>query len=93
MDVTKLLPLGSVVRLKDAEKKLLVVGIAQESQGRRFDYMGMLYPEGFIGNEYTFLFNHEDIEEVAFIGFIDTEHQMFRSNVNVLLKEQKPAEA
>lgn len=89
MDIAKLLPLGSVVRLKEAEKRLLVVGIVQESQGKRFDYMGMLYPEGFIGNEYTFLFNHEDIEEVDFIGFIDTEHQMFRSNVNVLMNEKE----
>lgn len=92
MDITKLLPVGSVVRLKDAAKRLLVVGIAQESQGQRYDYVGMLYPEGFISDEYTYLFNHQDIEEVAFIGFIDTEHQVFRSNLNLLLTEQQKAE-
>ena len=48
----------------------------------------MLYPEGFISNEYTYLFNHSDIEEVVFVGYIDTEHQMFRSNLNVVFAEQ-----
>ena len=88
MDITKLLPVGSVIRLKDATKRLFVVGIAQESQGKHFDYVGMLYPEGFISDEYTYLFNHNDIEEIVFVGYIDTEHQMFRSNLNVVLTEQ-----
>lgn len=92
MDITKLLPIGSVVRLKEAAKRLLVVGIAQESQGKRYDYIGLLYPEGFIGDEYTFLFNHDDIEEVAFIGYIDTEHQVFRGNLNTVLNETRQAE-
>lgn len=92
MDITKLLPMGSVVKLKEATKKMFIVGIAQESQGKRYDYLGMLYPEGFIGNEYTFLFNHNDIDEVAFIGYIDTEHQVFRNNLNTLLTEQQKTE-
>lgn len=92
MDITKLLPVGSVIRLKDATKRLFVVGIAQESQGKHFDYVGMLYPEGFISDEYTYLFNHNDIDEVVFVGYIDTEHQMFRSNLNVVLTEQHVAE-
>ncbi len=87
MDITKLLPVGSVIRLKNATKRLFVVGIAQESQGKHYDYVGMLYPEGFISDEYTFLFNQEDIDEVVFIGFIDTEHQMFRSNLNTIITE------
>ena len=37
MDITKLLPVGSVIRLKDATKRLFVVGIAQESEGKHYD--------------------------------------------------------
>ncbi len=92
MDTTKLLPVGSVVKLKEATKKLFVAGIAQESAEKKYDYIGMLYPEGFISDEYTFLFNHGDIAEIVFVGFVDAEHQVFRSNLNKLLNEGKAEE-
>jgi hypothetical protein len=40
-----------------------------------------LYPEGYVGAEHTFLFNHEDIDQVVFEGFIDDEHREFRERL------------
>ncbi len=42
-----------------------------------FDYVACFYPEGNISPEYTFLFNHDDAEEVIFYGYKDEEEEKF----------------
>ena len=44
-----------------------------------FDYLSVPYPEGFISPEYTYVFNHSDIEEVVFLGFDNEEEQEFQA--------------
>ena len=53
-----LLPLGSIVVLKNGYKKLMVIGRKQiqQSENKIWDYLGVLYPEGYLGLSYTFLF-------------------------------------
>jgi len=79
MDIKGLLPIGSVVRLKEGTKKTMIIGVKQTSveNDLEYDYIGVLYPEGFIGGEYQFLFNHEDIEEFVFRGYEDNERLVF----------------
>ena len=43
-----------------------------------FDYIGVFYPEGYINQEYTFAFNHSDIEKVIFEGYEDEEEREFQ---------------
>ncbi len=76
----KLLPIGSVVLLKEATKKLMIIGIKPvtvEKPDEVFDYIGVLYPEGFLSNEYNFLFNHKDINDVVFTGYNNPEREDF----------------
>lgn len=80
MDIKELLPIGTVVLLKDGEKRLMIIGVKQtneEGEGKEYDYLGVLYPEGFIGADFQYLFNHEDIEEVIARGFEDAERDSF----------------
>ena len=42
-----------------------------------YDYIGVPYPEGYIGADSAFLFNHEDIKEIVFTGFGDEEREGF----------------
>ena len=79
--VKNLLPVGSVVLNKNADKKLMIIGILIESEGIRHDYIAVTYPEGFMDAQHLYAFNHEDIEKVEFIGFIDAEFQLFRGTV------------
>lgn len=43
-----LLPIGSVVQLREAEKPVMIFGVYQQrvTDGRNFDYIGEAYPEG-----------------------------------------------
>ena len=80
----ELLPIGSVVLLNGGEKPLMIYGIVQEdpSDGKQYDYLACLYPEGFIGAEHTYLFNHEDINSIEFEGFANEDHDTFRKKLD-----------
>ena len=80
MRIKELLPIGSIVLLKDGEKNLMVCGIKQTDEsgdGQEYDYLGVLYPEGHIGEQFQYLFNHTDIENIIFRGYEDNERQEF----------------
>ena len=79
--IKNLLPAGSVVLLKDAEKKLMITGVLMNNNGVRYDYIGVFYPEGYIDAARMFVFNHEDIQKVEFLGYMNSEFQLFRGNL------------
>lgn len=90
MNINDLLPVGSVVLLKEGEKRLMITGILQiddEGKGDSYDYLGVLYPEGYIGEEAQYLFNHVDIEKISFRGYEDAERDEFLNKLNDLLEQ------
>ena len=90
MNIKELLPVGSVVLLKDGEKRLMINGIMQTDaggSGKEYDYLAVLYPEGHIGEEFQYLFNHDDINEVLFRGFEDEERVEFLSKLSSFYKK------
>lgn len=72
-----LLPIGSVVQLREAEKPVMIFGVYQQrvTDGRNFDYIGEAYPEGFLGGQSNLLFDAEDIAEVLFTGYQTPEYE------------------
>ena len=90
--IKDLLPIGSVVRLKLEEKKIMIIGILQRlsNSDEVYDYVGIPYPEGFLGEDFQFVFNHSDIEEVFFSGYESEERDYF---INNLMKEYDPENA
>ena len=48
MNVKELLPIGSVVLLEGAKKKLMIYGVGQTqlNEDKDYDYIGVVYPEG-----------------------------------------------
>lgn len=89
--IESFLPVGSVVTLKEGTKKLMVFGIIQsiqDSEGKEYDYIGVPYPEGNIGQEYQYLFDHSDIETIHFRGFEDVERQEFIFNLAEFYKDK-----
>ena len=86
-NIRDLMPIGSVVCLKETEKKLMIVGIKQlnEEKGTVKDYIGVMYPEGYISKEVFFTFDQEDIEETFFEGCRSEEWQAFLAQVSEVL--------
>ena len=98
--IKELLPIGSVVILEGGEKRVMIFGVKQtnevdENESIEYDYIGVLYPEGNMGQDFQYLFNHGDIKEVFFRGFEDDERAQFIENLeevynSVALNEEVP---
>lgn len=86
-----LLPIGSVVLLKNSTKRLMIIGVCQrDTDGKAWDYCGCYYPEG-IRDKSFFAFDGTQIEKYSFIGYQDREQFAFKSKMDSAwsqLKEQ-----
>lgn len=90
MMIKDLLPIGSIVLLKDGEKRLMITGILQskaDELDKQYDYLGILYPEGHLGGDFQYLFNNEDIVKVVFRGFEDEERAAFLEKLSIFYKQ------
>ena len=82
-----LLPIGSVVLLKGATKKLMIVGVVRKDDKNIYDYIAVLYPEGYTSEKELVLFNNENIDKLFSIGFQDEEQFAFKVKADSLLAQ------
>lgn len=78
-----LLPIGSVVLLKGAQKRIMITGRIQTRSGEDtiYDYSACYYPQGIVSPDSMFFFNRDAIERVFFVGFQDGEELTYRTQV------------
>lgn len=91
MNFSGLLPIGSVVLLHGGKKRLMIYGIKQTdiTTGMEYDYIGVFYPEGNLGDEGHFFFNSTDIERISFVGLNDAERQRFIGDLEQFYQQEK----
>lgn len=80
----KYLPIGTVVLLKNAKKKVMITGflsVSPETGEKIFDYSGCPYPEGFLNYNQVCVFNHEQIDKVYFNGYVNDEEFIFKKKL------------
>ena len=90
-----MLPLGSIVYLKDGKSMLMITNravILEESENKVkiFEYEGCIYPAG-ASEKSTYFFNEDNIEKVVFKGYEDDEEKRFQQ-VYQEWKEKKNVE-
>ena len=92
MERTNLLPLGSVVYLKEGTKKVLIVSrglILKNGDGYVFfEYGGVPYPEGVMDDQMAY-FQHDTITKVVFEGYRDMDDEVAVDNIYAYM-EQHP---
>ena len=92
MKLEGLQPIGSVIRLKDGKKKLMITGLAQRviETGVLYDYSAVMFPEGFFDGDHMYFFNDDAIGEVFFTGYInDDTYVEIASAVATINKERE----
>lgn len=76
-----MLPIGSIVYLKEGSRKLMVLnrGALLEQSGEKFlfDYSECIYPVG-LDAEQILYFNEENIDKVVYEGFKDDEETRYQ---------------
>lgn len=77
----KYLPIGTIVVLKNATKRIMITGFASmspETGDTIYDYSGCPYPEGFLNYNQVLVFNHDQIDKVYHKGYTDDESEEFQ---------------
>lgn len=85
------LPLGSVVLMRDAKKKIMITGYSvtsPASEDKIWDYIGCIWPEGIISLDKNLLFDHKDIQQVFYVGYVDDEQRRFMDFLDNFNKNQ-----
>ncbi len=94
MKYDKYLPIGTVVLLKDALKKVMITGFYVKSteDDKVFDYAGCIYPEGVISSDQNLMFNHDDISDVYYMGYITDEQRTYNEKIIDIIKKIESGE-
>ena len=84
----KFLPVGTVVLLKNAEKRLMITGFSMKTENdeKTYDYCGCLYPQGVISTNEVALFDHDQIDKIFSIGYSDEEEKAFKKTLKEVLE-------
>ncbi|MGT2741681.1 DUF4176 domain-containing protein [Streptococcus plurextorum] len=87
----EILPIGTVVITKSGNIPLMIVSRAAlfEENGEigYLDYSAIPYPMGITDAKEFAFFNHEDIESIIYIGYINSDEQLFSNDYNKLVEE------
>lgn len=85
----KYLPVGSIVKLKNEDQLIMIIGysfIVKLKQFFGYDYFGCYYPEGVIELEKNILFRHEDIENIFYMGYNSKKIKKINALNNILMR-------
>ena len=92
VDYERVLPIGTVVLLQNAEKRLMIIGYQRRSaQGgdKIYDYCGCLYPEGYTSPRDTAIFDHSQIERVISMGLQNPAQIGFAEKLRTVIEERE----
>ena len=92
MERVPYLPLGSVVIVRGNVRKFMIISrglLTRIEDGIcYFDYGGVLYPEGMIGDAVIY-FNHADIQKVVDEGYSDEDDKLAVNNIYDFLEHNE----
>lgn len=91
-----LLPIGSVVLLQESKKRVMIVGVCQQSVGevtKLYDYVGVLFPEGYFSSDKMFMFNNNQIDQIFALGYQDGEQLQFKAKADEMMKKLREENA
>ncbi len=87
----KYLPIGTVVTLQNAKKRIMIIGYCpvDNENKQMYDYSACIYPEGLIDSNKILLFNHDQIEQINFEGMQDEEQIKNNEQIKKLVSSMK----
>ena len=76
-----LLPIGSIVKLKNGKTKLMIIGYCKnikEDKIKENDYVACIYPLGIVSMKNLLAFKKEQINEVIVLGSKSNEFETLK---------------
>ena len=62
---------------------------SKDNEGKIYDYVGCLYPEGIIDSKKNIVFNHSEIDLIYYLGYQDSEWE--KAKITLRAAEQRNA--
>ena len=86
-----LLPVGSVVRIADIEKRLMIIGRVLKPEGEDYihDYCSVPFPEGYLDDEHLIFHEHSDISYICRVGYINDSEMELEERLEAFLQEKR----
>ena len=87
----KVLPIGTIVLLKNATKRVMIIGYCKykgNNTSKVYDYVGCIYPEGYISPDTTALFDHEQIDVIFSLCFRNMIQYDFQQKLEKALEDR-----
>ena len=85
----RFLPVGSVVILKEGDQPIMITGylifkknVKDGEKRKMYDYGACYYPEGIVNYDSSIGFNHENIDKVVHLGYINDAQKDFSKLLN-----------
>ena len=87
----KVLPIGTVVTMNGSDARLMILGYQRYDlkNEKAYDYCACTYPEGYISDENTLLFNHDQIDRIIYIGLQNEEQIAFSERLREVIAEKE----
>lgn len=91
----KFLPIGTICQLIGTDQKVAITGFCMKNENRPdkiFDYVACYYPQGVYDQNKNILFDHNQIEKVVYLGFINEEEKAFKEKVKAILNKESESQ-
>lgn len=88
----RVLPIGTVVLLENANKRLMIIGYQRkksQEDDKIYDYCGCLYPEGFMTPNEVAIFDHSQIDRIIAMGFQNQGQINFSERLKTVLRNRE----
>lgn len=69
--IDNLIPVGSVVRLKEVDALVVILGYFPDDGERMYDYFAAPYPTGLASENHAILLDADGVAEVVSQGYLD----------------------
>lgn len=81
--VEKYMPIGSVVSLIDSNVKYMIIGFNYINENDKYDYLACFYPFGIDVKHDPQKFNHNQIDKIYHIGYINKQEEIFKDSLDL----------
>ena len=86
----RFLPIGTVVMLKNGKKEVMITSylvfskeaVSKNEKIEMFEYGGCAYPEGILDSNSSLAFNHNQIDKIIHMGYINDRYKEVSKALN-----------
>ena len=79
-------PIGTVVLLKEATVKIMIIGykVKEAESDKVYDYLGCAYPLGVLQSDRNLLFDKDKIDKIIHLGYKDEDFEMIEKELKAI---------